>query len=188
MIAINGIVPRVVKTYGNGAVRYDYGELPSGDDGVKMTIELMSYFANRDAKNSDILKIAKSITSATKSQIERVRKAFSWVIKNVAYVKDGVNEFVTSPRHLVRWHFVGDCDCMSTFLVSLLKAVGIKETYFKTIAHDPNNADKGDPFTHVYVLATIPELNITIPLDPVMNNYGFGHEYKPVRREKIFAV
>lgn len=185
---INGISPILTKTYNNGSNRYSYGQLPLGDEGVKMTINLMSFLAHKDKKSSFIKELAAKIKRVAKSQLEMVKMAHEWVVNNVDYIKDGKNEVVAAPRHLGTWLKQGDCDCMSTFLVSLLKAMGFEKTYFKTIAHKQENANIGDPFTHVYVMATIPELNITIPLDPVMEHYGFGHEHKPIRRERIFAV
>lgn len=180
-------MPTLLRTLTNGARMWDFGVLRGGDPDIDKTVGLMKLFAWNDYNSRAIMQIASAIKSKYKTDIQQIKAAFFFVITTMGYVEDGKNEFVASPRHTLTWLRQGDCDCMTTALLCLLLALGFRKLYAKVIAwkEDENQSDE---FTHVYALVYVPSLDKVIPLDPVMEYEGFGHEKLPVKRIKIYKI
>lgn len=177
---------KLYKVLPNGAKIWDYGVMKGGDRDVDKTVRLMKKYGTEDSHDEAIMKIASGIKSKYKNDIDQMRAAYDFVVKNITYKSDGKHEFVTSPRHLL-WLRTGDCDCMTTAVFALLLALGFRDLYAKVIAWRPDKTKK-DEFTHVYAMALIPSLGKVIPLDPVMEKFGFGNEKQPVKRTKIYRI
>lgn len=165
---------------------WDYGVLPSGDEGVRRTIALMSEYAVRDSLDGYIKSLASKFMSIRQSDRQRLRSMFEWIYKNVRYEHDGFDEYVRSPRHIITTDFEGDCDDLSTLFAALALAMGY-QVWFKVIAWRPENQPT-NPFTHVYNLVHVKDEDIVIPVDCVMAQYGFANEKSPVFRYMIFTV
>lgn len=183
-----GLLPRtLIKTLPNGVKMWKYRSMKGGDKDVDVTVALMKQYALKDYKSPEVQTIAKQIRASTTNDIDEMRAAFMYIVDNVEYVDDGSNEVVASPRHVLTWLKKGDCDCMTTALVTLLMALGYKDIYAKVIAWKDDPTGKNE-FTHVYAMALVPSLNIVTPLDPVMESSGFGGEKQPTKRIKIYRI
>ncbi len=172
-------------TTASGQKLWDFGALPSGDEGVRLTVQLMSQYARRDASDAQIRKLARGFLKE-KTDRSRLLAAFNWIVSNVKYTSDGHDEYVRSPRHTITTDFEGDCDDLATLFASLALAMGC-EVWFKVIAWRPENAP-ANPFTHVYNLVLIRDENLVVPVDAVMQSQGFANEKTPVLRSRIYAV
>ena len=170
----------------HGQKLWDFGALPSGDDGVDLTIRLMTRYAVGDSSSKQITDLAARFKRAGKSDRSKLKAAFDWIVTNVSYKSDGHDEYVRSPRHTITTDFEGDCDDMATLFASLALSMGY-EVWLKAIAWRPENAP-ANPFTHVYNLVLIPDENIVIPVDAVMQSQGFGREKTPALRSKVYSV
>mgnify|MGYP003465971447 FL=1 len=177
----------LIKTLPNGVKMWKYRSMKGGDKDVDVTVALMKQYAKKDYMSPEIQAIAKKIRAQTSNDIEEMRAAFMYIVDNVKYVDDGTNEVVASPRHVLTWLKKGDCDCMTTALVTLLMALGYKDVYAKVIAWKEDPTGKNE-FTHVYAMALIPSLGFVVPLDPVMESSGFGDEKQPQKRNKIYRI
>lgn len=165
--------------------------LKPGDAGVvKQTVPKMIELGLRDSKDPFIIEIAEKRRG--KTDIETVENVFNWVWKTFPYEKDPDDaEYITAPIHLVNFNYEHcDCDDMTTLLIALLTALGF-ETAVKVIAWDRKRCnDESCPFTHVYLVCYIPDLDGFIPLDAVQKAKGFGREKPPtpIIRYKCFTV
>ncbi|MFN8359295.1 MAG: transglutaminase-like domain-containing protein [Candidatus Kapaibacterium sp.] len=178
---------KVVGTLDNGAQIEDCGDMVGGDIDVDTTVELMKRYSWADSTSNAILKIANEIKSKYSTDFEQIKAAYFFVVDTITYVPDGKNEVVVSPRHALTWRRKGDCDCMTTSVISILIALGFRNLYAKVIAWKPDTTGLNE-FTHVYAMALIPSLDVVIPLDPVMEASGFGNEKQPVIRTKIYKI
>jgi len=180
--------PRVLlKTLANGVRVWKYGTMKGGDGDVDATIALMKSYAWQDYQSPELTKIAKEIRAKNLTDIEEIKTAYMYVVNHITYKEDGKNEVVASPRHALTVLGYGDCDCMTTALISLLMALGYKDLYAKVIAWKEDSTGVNE-FTHVYALALLPSLGIVVPLDCVMESSGFGSEKQPVKRLKIYRI
>lgn len=177
---------KLIRTLSNGAKMWSYGTMKGGDKDVDKTVRLMKYYGIQDSTSPEVQKIANEIRSQHSSDYAQIKAAYMYVVENMRYIEDGEDEFVASPRHALTWLKQGDCDCMTTSVVSILLALGFKDLYSKVIAWKEDSAQ--NEFTHVYAMALIPSLNVVIPLDPVMEIAGFGGEKQPVKRIKIYRI
>lgn len=170
----------------NGSKIWSYATMVGGDTDTDITAALMYEFGWADSTSPEIIQIANEIRAKYHKDLEQIKAAYMYVVENMRYVEDGTDEFVASPRYALTWLKQGDCDCMTTSVVSILLALGYKDIYAKVIAWKEENEE--NEFTHVYAMVLIPSYNIVIPLDPVMEAYGFGNEKQPVKRIKIYRI
>lgn len=178
---------KVVRTLENGAKIEDCGDMVGGDRDVDTTVQLMKRYGWADSTADNIVDIATRIKRENKTDLEQIKAAYFHVVNTIKYEPDGSDEFVASPRHVLGWLKQGDCDCMTTAVISLLLALGFRSLYAKVIAWKPDPTGENE-FTHVYAMALIPSLDVVIPLDPVMEDRGFGNEKTPVIRTKIYKL
>ena len=153
--------------------------LRDGDAGVEDTICLMRKFSQDYSKNSSVKTICRQLKG--KNDGETIKNLFLFITKTMHYVKDPETvELVKSPKHTIIGNSnYGDCDDLSTALVTLLLSAGYK-CWFRTVAWRPSNPET---FTHVYVVVEVPNQGIIIPLDPTMGDQGFGKEVKWIRKK-----
>ena len=75
---------------------------------------------------------------------------------------EGALDLIVSPQVMIQMNNpVGDCDCFSTLLASILIALGFK-VWFVSIKVDPNEPDR---WSHVYLMTYIPDEDRLLPLD-----------------------
>jgi len=133
---------------GNHADRLNYQlfDIPSGSDGVRTTLKLMSRLVKAYKRHPRIRERAASLIQnvAQKDWSGEVRAIHAFVRDSIRYTRDinGV-ETVHSPDVVLQTEH-GDCDDKSTLLASLLESVG-HPTRFVAIGMQPGH------FSHVYV-------------------------------------
>lgn len=148
--------------------------LLKGDDGVVQTLLKMEALALRDAKASQIKAKVRELKG--KNDTETIRNIYNFVVANWKYKSDPqTEEHVTAPIHILNNcdRFFGckhvDCDDYTTFLAALLIAAGFKVA-FRVLSW------RAKSFTHVYLIAYLPEQNAWTPIDAVMGKTGLYNE------------
>lgn len=127
-------------------VRFQLFDLPSGADGVRATLALMSAMVKHHKKTPEIRNTAADLIQnlPQKAWSDEVRKIHAFVRDNIRYTRDVRNvETVQSPDVTLKLER-GDCDDKSTLLAALLESIG-HATRFVAIGMQP------DFFSHVYV-------------------------------------
>jgi len=85
-------------------------------------------FVEKVGKPDDQIKaIVNQLVNPDDSDLEKVRKIYNWVQKNVKYVafEDGMRGFVPHPGSYVLDKRYGDCKDMSSIIVDMLRAAGV---------------------------------------------------------------
>lgn len=136
---------------------------PPGDGGTYRTLQIMAQLARQAAVDPSIRdRAAQLISGCGRDYRCQDFALMGWVSSRMRYVNDP--EHVETINHPVTWTerrirqngFVyGDCDDMSTYLASLLKAVGHNPT-LTAIARF-----KDQPFHHVYIVCHGNDLDAT---------------------------
>jgi len=81
---------------------------------------------------------------------------------------EGAIDLIIAPEVLVQMtNPVGDCDCFSTLLASILLALEF-HAWFVSIKVDPSEPDR---WSHVYVMTYLPDEETTVALDASHGNY-----------------
>lgn len=174
-----------------------HGYLPSGDVGVNTTVRLMIDLAKQDVNHPSIQAIVKRFENR-KSDYSKLKGYYQYILRNIRYVKDPKGkEYVRSPKRLLE-SGIGDCDCLSTLWMCLGMASkasnGRKyKQAVKVVSVEPKNCTGNYcPFEHVYMVTYIPELQLWLPFDPVMDLDlgidGFGIEIGSTLRRKYYSV
>ena len=108
---------------------------------------------------------------------DTVRNDWDFIFKHIQYVQDpdGV-ECVRSPRKLI-YDGIGDCDCFTVCLSSLLMNQGIDHSL--RVA----KYNKGDDWSHIYVIVPTDDGYITV--DPVVHRFNYE---EPFTDKKDFTM
>ncbi len=132
--------------------------IPSGVEGIRETLRIMSRLVKEGKKNISVRLLAGQLTRnlPQKHWSGEVNTIFDFVQNNIRYVRDinGV-ETLHTPETILSLGY-GDCDDKSVLLASLLESIG-HPTRFKAIALSQDN------YCHVYVETKIGDK--WIPLD-----------------------
>ena len=109
-------------------------EIGTGDEAVKITLKNMLRLARRDAKNQNIIDIARRLERKSKNENELVNNIFNFVKENIKYRYDNVaatdilglekdladrTELLIAPIHLIATEKKGDCDDMSMLFATI---------------------------------------------------------------------
>lgn len=173
--------------FGGCAVKFDVRALPNDPDGqVQRTINLMRHYAIEDAKHPFIQEDARRAAASDPSN--PLRGVWNYVKSNFQFSNDverarvipvndpsDIIEVIVRPVDASTFIRTGarnqeDCDGYSTYLASLLIALGYRPA-FVTVAGDPQVPND---YTHVYVAAYGPE-GLRTSMDASHGKY-FGWE------------
>lgn len=133
-----------------------------------------------------------------------VRCVYFWVKGHVRFVEDetiahelfgisyesmntpeGAIDLIISPEVLVSMPDpMGDCDCFSTLLASLLIALQLK-VWFVSIKVDPNEPYR---WSHVYTEVYLPDEGLILPLDASHGNYPGWEQTNGVFERKEWSI
>lgn len=167
--------------------------LPEGEAGVDATVLRMTQLAHSEwgAKSPKIRALAMNIIKQArvpeKDYYGEIVAIHNWIKNpnNIRYFKDPVGqETLADPEQTAFNLKGGDCDDKTILEMALLGAIGIP-TYPVVVGQKKGN------FCHVYLHAIMPPgkhrmANRTIPLDPIMKNWGAGVEAKNVKSKKTY--
>ena len=168
-------------------------ELKRGTPGTDDTVREMIRLIRSGSKNAEVQRIARSLKSKSDSDYDYLKNAHNLVVDTIEYRHDTWKgedaEVVASARLTLAGDMnYGDCDDMVVALATLLKLNNIP-VRIKVVAWKPQYKDQ---FTHVYLLAYVPSLDVWIPCDPVrdatLHESGFGWEVTPVYKSKTYDV
>jgi hypothetical protein len=149
---------------------HSYSEaLADGDAGVEQTVRgtsrarSMIGLIDRGKKDPQVRGMAAQIIRAANVPAfdfrGEYRAIFEWVKRNIRWTRDPTNkEGIQDAATTLQWG-IGDCDCMSILICSLLGSIGAR-TRLVTIS---NHADAPEDFSHIF-----PEVRLDgrwIPVD-----------------------
>lgn len=171
----------------------------SSDVSTTDTIALMTRYARDHVDSHQVQEAVHRATSflpAKAPPAEVVQSIYDWVKNNVRFITDeevlmavfgkgpDAELVLTPPRLLTMPVPMGDCDCISTLLASMLIASGADVgVSFTTVAVDDKEPDR---FSHVYVIATLP-CGQEIPLD-ASHGPEMGWEVNGIYRKQVYEV
>jgi hypothetical protein len=83
------------------------------------------------SESGEIKSLTDSLTKGMTSNLEKVRRIYSWVQKNIKYIafEDGENGFVPREASLVLRRKYGDCKDNTSLLVAMMKSQGLNASY-----------------------------------------------------------
>lgn len=153
--------------------------LPSGDAGVRKTVDNMRRLASEGSRNLDVrAHVLRAIQSAGVSPHNvpgQVRAWFEHVRDAVYFLNDPAGtEWLQSPAYTLQYG-AGDCDDRATLLAAGLMAIGVPAS-FKVVAADPR---RPRTFSHVYVVANVQ--GHPWALDPTYPDNTLGTEPRSYR-------
>jgi hypothetical protein len=128
--------------------------------------------------NEKITNLAFRLTSNLGSQRRKVKAIYQWVQENIRYVSIAIGTGAFRPHNCqdVLDYKYGDCKDMSSFLIALLRAVGI-EAFPALISTRGNRrvlADMAKPRQFDHVMVVVPLDDEHLWLDPACRNCRFG--------------
>lgn len=113
--------------------------------------------------------IAASIVNEDDSELEKIRKIFYWVQKNVKYIafEQGMRGFIPHPADYVVEKRYGDCKDMTSILVALLRSQGIASHFTWIGSRDLpyKYSELPSPVVDNHMIASVNFNNETIFLD-----------------------
>lgn len=150
------------------------GWIPTGDAGIRATIEKMAGFANAAQADPLTVETAHRIVRTCRARDTRCNglRIRAWLAGNFRFVPDSVDvETFRTPEYLLHqlaeWGYMtGDCDCAATLGAALGKAIGMPARF--VVLGFPSMSDA---YGHVYAeLETDSgwvDLDVTKPRGPV---------------------
>lgn len=130
---------------GMRAPTYQLQIIPGGEEGIRVTLRLMSTIVKKYKKAPAVRELALLLTKhlPQKSWLREVKSLHKFVRDDIRYVKDirGV-ETIQTPIQTLRLG-AGDCDDKSTLIAALLESIG-HPTRFKAVGFSPGR------YSHVY--------------------------------------
>lgn len=119
-------------------------EIPTGNAGTAHTVAAVLGFALDPRSLPELRAHALRITYGARTNHERAARVYSWVRRNVPYVRDAyMREHVQDPIWVLRRARDGDplaqadCDCHASIVAGLLMALGIRCRL--VVTEDPRN-------------------------------------------------
>lgn len=127
-------------------VKQTLKSIPSGAEGVRVTLNEMRKLVRDYKKNDAVRSLAASLVSPLqqKNFMGEIKRLHAYVRDNIRYLRDihGIETLQSPPETLRRGY--GDCDDKATLLATLLAAIG-HPSRFVAIGRAPGK------FSHVYV-------------------------------------
>ena len=159
-------------------------DLPRGDAGTFKTVAAMADMIRKGSRHPAVRSLAVSIVYPYKSDLEKAEKLFSYVQRNVNYVRDSaLTEMVHSAQYQVSaYHsngfYHGDCDDHTVLLGSMLLSVGYPvRIVVIRVGRTPG------PFNHVYLEALVGTR--WIPMDATKKDSPMGWAAPAIRMQRI---
>ena len=125
-------------------------QVPSGVDGVRATLKLMSALVKGSKKSAIVRAKAVALTQGLKQKdrIGEIRALWGFVKNNIRYVRDIRNvETVHTPEQILRQE-AGDCDDKALLLAAMLESIGHPSAFW-AIGKEPGR------FSHVLAMTRV---------------------------------
>ena len=126
----------------------------------------------------DIKDLAFTLTSNLESKGKKAKAIYQWVQDHLRYVLVAIGTSAFKPNNCqsVLDYKYGDCKDMSSFLIALLKAIGINAfpTLISTKGHPRVLTDMPKPRQFDHVMVVVPLDGEYLWLDPACRNCKFG--------------
>ncbi|KPL03521.1 MAG: hypothetical protein AMJ73_06700 [candidate division Zixibacteria bacterium SM1_73] len=126
----------------------------------------------------DVKDLASALISNSESKEKKVKAIYQWVQDNLRYVLVAIGTSAFKPHNCqsVLEYKYGDCKDMSSFLIALLKAIGINAfpTLISTKGHPMALTDMPKPRQFDHVMVVVPLDGEYLWLDPACRNCKFG--------------
>jgi transglutaminase-like putative cysteine protease len=158
--------------------------LPPGDSGTVATVREMANMIRKGSRHPAVRQLAVSIVYPYKTDYEKAAALFSYVQKNVSYVRDNaVAEMLHSPSWQISSYtkngfYHGDCDDHVIFLGSMLLSVGYP---VRLVVVRVGKTAGG--FNHVYMETLV--RNKWIPMDATKKDSPMGWTAPAVRMRRF---
>ncbi len=170
---------------------YELSGLLPGDNGIAQTINKMIAAAKWTTQNYDMRKRAERVIASCPERDElcEVRSIFAYVLAHFHYVKDPrFLEMFKAPDAAsaeidVTGCFLGDCDDVSLYIVSLLLSIGYRCKF--VVIPVPG---QGDDFRHVYPMVYLPKARRWMALEATNRYQPAGWEAPQGNRRREFEV
>jgi len=168
----------------------EYMQVGEGFTAIDNTVKRMIQAINESAKNIRIRSAASNIIKdiPEKDKYGEVDAIYQWLQNHTHYVKDiDGEEMLQSPLVALDmidkgFAFQGDCDCLTTLLLSLLKSIGFACAI--RIAGYKNDGK----YTHVYGLVYMSDFGEWLPIDPIKRGVMVGWEESSLLRNKDYQI
>ncbi len=182
------IIRRKKETYSLDDYPVTYIPIGKGFTAIENTVKKMIQVIQDSSKNLHVRSVASDIIKDVpeKDKWGEVDAIYNWVRNHTHYVKDiDGEEMLQSPLvglDMIEkgFNFQGDCDCLSSLLLSLLKSVGYPVSI--RIAGYTNDGK----YTHVYCLVCM--YGEWIPADPIIKDCTLGWEGPNPLRTKDYQI
>lgn len=174
----------------------------NNDVSTAHTIQVMRHVARRCASDPLVVRATmQAVSGGASSQRDIASAIFYWVRGNIRFVEDeqlmyeqlGIapaeldKELLITPPVLLAMPVpMGDCDCFTMLIASMLLCAGI-QPYFVTVAAEKEDVRK---FSHIYVCACLSDEGTHLCLDAGnrLEMVPPGWEASEVTRKAIWAV
>jgi hypothetical protein len=158
---------------GHGVGLIGRAPLLSGDAGIEQTVQVMRQLVDEALADPDFVNQAVSIVSSAPAhdEIAEIKAIYSWVARNIRFVKDPVTKEKLYPPQQLLQIGAGDCDDISMLTAALLMAVGYPARLVTVAAQ----SDAPTEFSHVYAEAEVPPGSGNwLPVDSARPDSQFG--------------
>jgi hypothetical protein len=179
----------------SGLVKIRTPDRPADDElATAQTIARMVSLTRADSLAPELRQAALEATRGAADVAAKCGALFWWIKRRVRFLEDRtligaytddstIDELLIRPLELLRDPDPeGDCDDFSMLTAAMLRSLGI-ETYFKTIAADPD-----DPavYSHVYAVAVLPS-GERLAMDTSNGPYP-GWEARPAGKSRLWRI
>ncbi len=183
---------RDIAEKGYGVERVDIPDWLPFTEKYRQVGNLLTELVLRGAQDPEVVRAAKEVTVGAPTTADKIVAVGEWVRDHIKYVLDeqspyaqfdggtflpepgGSLEVFQEPAQTLVSK-VGDCDCRSILVASMLRALGI-QSGFRLITQDPSEPEV---MTHIYSVVRAPGLGeVAVDTSPVMRPEG--PEFHPV--------
>lgn len=161
--------------------------LLEGDAGIEQTINAARGLVREGLRDPLLRQTAGHILLQRRvpqhNDVAEVRAIYDWVVRNIRFVKDPVNQETVSTARWTLTNGFGDCDDINAVLLPVLLGAAGYRTRLVTVAGHPGAPRQ---FTHVY--AEVLLRGRWIPVDAARPGARFGQTIRHQFRKRVWSL
>lgn len=161
--------------------------LLEGDAGIEQTINAARGLVREGLRDPLLRQTAGHILLQRRvpqhNDVAEVRAIYDWVVRNIRFVKDPVNQETVSTARWTLTNGFGDCDDINAVLLPVLLGIVGYRTRLVTVAGHPGAPRQ---FTHVY--AEVLLRGRWIPVDAARPHARFGQTIRHQFRKRVWSL